>query len=241
MLSHELSLIIPLVIGAVIGVLVWSVRESNERDRARGAGETPRRISPWGSIVVCAAIGGVVIGGFWNASHESQARAAAHDALQHAFDSEGATQIKLSTALRHPVTTQADLDAFAAAMHEVERDALQAQATFTGLDRGDYGPDELALVDTFRRVNVTELDSITAYERLIDGHAMSVAAGVVQLAPADRTAMIERQIALFRAWLTMLAPEVKLGMITPAMQARVKQQLEQGIATLQSCLCQLAA
>lgn len=240
MLAHELSLIIPLVIGAVVGVLVWTVRESNERDRARAAGETPRRISPWGSIVVCAVVGGALIGGFWNASHESQARAA-HDVLQGAFDREGAGQVKLAGALGHQVTTPADLDAVAAGMHGAESDLRQAQGTLTGIDRGDYGPDELALVDALRRVNVAALAYIAGYERVIDGHLMSVDAGAVQLAPAERTRLIRAHMAFDRAWLAAVAPGVKLRQITPAQGAKLKQQLGEEIARLQSCLCQQAA
>jgi hypothetical protein len=126
-------------------------------------------------------------------------------------------------------------------MHIVDGDLRQVQGTFTGIDRGDYGPDELALVDALRRVNVAALDYTGAYERVIDGHLMSVDAGAVQLAPSERRELVKAHLAFDRAWLAALAPAMKLGQVTPEQGATLKRQLEQGIAELESCLCQQAA
>jgi hypothetical protein len=63
----------------------------------------------------------------------------------------------------------------------------------------------------------------------------------VQLAPSERRELVTAHLAFDRAWLAAVAPAMKLGQVTPEQGATLKRQLEQGIAELESCLCQQAA
>jgi hypothetical protein len=148
-------------------------------------------------------------------------------------------QTKLQSAfsaelLRPPPRSYLDLDGRVAKLRTLRDEARDVQAAVRRFDRAKYTKDEVAMIAALDGVLTADLAYMDAYDQLVGQRKVQLTPAGMALPPAERTAMLQRQIAVATRTIALLDGYVALKGITAAQAAPAKAKLQRVIQQLQA-------
>jgi hypothetical protein len=234
-MQQEVIVRLGLVLAACIGVafLARFLRHRIRSSRAARHGGYPPEptriwIAPLAAIAVVACWSAV--GTYVQVHHQTpqtrlEKQLERQSKVQHAFSQELA---------RPPARSYLDLDTRAAALRNLGAEARDVQSAVRNLNRTKYTRDEVAMIAALDGILTADLAYMDAYDRLVGQRKVQVTATGIALPPAERTAMLQRQIVVATRTIALLDGYVALKGMTPAQAAKAKATVQAAIKQMQA-------